>query len=310
MPRASFIAAASGLPRRQALAVRRSPLRFAESSCIVKVVAPLAQWLEQRPFKSWVVGSSPTGGTGWPCGTVAFRTVFRFAPAFPGPVDPASIVSSLFSNRAVLLPYCLTAETCSSFMRRARPSPMERASPSTDWRADGRRRCRWSGRPAALDELWVRQLRSRSFVSISCLIPDRCGSARVCYTGCRTVRAGRGLYADGAEAVSRGHPCRIRFRNGACPGSALHGDGPAAVQPGQPAAVLRRDVNGVVIALPTRLQRPGAAFSPHLSAGRSASRWTATLTARQEHQRPRPYSKPGPDAEACQSVPVLMRCPL
>lgn len=26
-------------------------------------VAPLAQWLEQRPFKSWVVGSSPTGGT-------------------------------------------------------------------------------------------------------------------------------------------------------------------------------------------------------------------------------------------------------
>lgn len=80
---------------------------------------------------------------------------------------------------------------------------------------------------------------SRSFVSISCLIPDRCGSARVCYTGCRTARTGRGLYADGAEAASRGHPCRIRFRNGACPGSALHGDRPAA-EPGQPAAVLRR----------------------------------------------------------------------
>ena len=26
-------------------------------------VAPLAQWLEQRPFKSWVQGSSPWGGT-------------------------------------------------------------------------------------------------------------------------------------------------------------------------------------------------------------------------------------------------------
>ena len=26
-------------------------------------VAPLAQRLEQRPFKSWVVGSNPTGGT-------------------------------------------------------------------------------------------------------------------------------------------------------------------------------------------------------------------------------------------------------
>lgn len=25
--------------------------------------APLAQLAEQRPFKSWVVGSSPTGGT-------------------------------------------------------------------------------------------------------------------------------------------------------------------------------------------------------------------------------------------------------
>ena len=29
-------------------------------------VAPLAQRLEQRPFKSWVVGSNPTGGTDGP----------------------------------------------------------------------------------------------------------------------------------------------------------------------------------------------------------------------------------------------------
>lgn len=172
-------------------------------------------------------------------------------------------------------------------------------------------RCRWSGRPAALDELWVRQLRSRSFVSISYLIPDRCGSARVCYTGCRTVRAGRGLYADGAEAVSRGHPCRIRFRNGACPGSALHGDGPAAVQPGQPAAVLRRR---------RQWRRHCAAnSSPATESSVLPASFHRTqriamdgdsLTARQEHQRPRPYPKPGPDAEACQSVPVLMRCPL
>ena len=29
----------------------------------LSAVAPLAQLAEQRPFKSWVVGSSPTGGT-------------------------------------------------------------------------------------------------------------------------------------------------------------------------------------------------------------------------------------------------------
>ena len=29
----------------------------------LSAVAPLAQRLEQRPFKSWVVGSNPTGGT-------------------------------------------------------------------------------------------------------------------------------------------------------------------------------------------------------------------------------------------------------
>ena len=31
----------------------------------LSAVAPLAQLAEQRPFKSWVVGSSPTGGTLW-----------------------------------------------------------------------------------------------------------------------------------------------------------------------------------------------------------------------------------------------------
>ena len=36
-------------------------------------VAPLAQRLEQRPFKSWVVGSNPTGGTANPSEPLAPR---------------------------------------------------------------------------------------------------------------------------------------------------------------------------------------------------------------------------------------------
>ena len=36
-------------------------------------VAPLAQRLEQRPFKSWVVGSNPTGGTSKPLETLASK---------------------------------------------------------------------------------------------------------------------------------------------------------------------------------------------------------------------------------------------
>ena len=59
-----------------------------------EVIAPLAQWLEQRPFKSWVVGSSPTGGTGWPCETIMFRTVFCFF---------FFTSHSLFSNPSTLL---------------------------------------------------------------------------------------------------------------------------------------------------------------------------------------------------------------
>ena len=35
--------------------------------------APLAQWSEQRPFKSWVVGSNPTGGTAAVGGTAGNR---------------------------------------------------------------------------------------------------------------------------------------------------------------------------------------------------------------------------------------------
>ena len=34
---------------------------------------PLAQWSEQRPFKSWVVGSNPTGGTAAVDGTAGNR---------------------------------------------------------------------------------------------------------------------------------------------------------------------------------------------------------------------------------------------
>ena len=58
------------------------PFTFRRAIVYSGIVAPLAQWLEQRPFKSWVVGSSPTGGTGWPCGTVAFCTVFSCRTRF------------------------------------------------------------------------------------------------------------------------------------------------------------------------------------------------------------------------------------
>ena len=37
---------------------------WSEYAVYCVAVAPLAQRLEQRPFKSWVVGSNPTGGTG------------------------------------------------------------------------------------------------------------------------------------------------------------------------------------------------------------------------------------------------------
>ncbi len=40
-----------------------TPVVRVHGSAIIVDCAPLAQWLEQRPFKSWVVGSSPTGGT-------------------------------------------------------------------------------------------------------------------------------------------------------------------------------------------------------------------------------------------------------
>lgn len=36
---------------------------WSEYAVYYVAVAPLAQRLEQRPFKSWVVGSNPTGGT-------------------------------------------------------------------------------------------------------------------------------------------------------------------------------------------------------------------------------------------------------
>ena len=36
---------------------------WSEYAVYCVAVAPLAQRLEQRPFKSWVVGSNPTGGT-------------------------------------------------------------------------------------------------------------------------------------------------------------------------------------------------------------------------------------------------------
>lgn len=38
-------------------------LIFQKNRIYLLAVAPLAQWLEQRPFKSWVQGSSPWGGT-------------------------------------------------------------------------------------------------------------------------------------------------------------------------------------------------------------------------------------------------------
>ena len=40
-------------------------------------VAPLAQRLEQRPFKSWVVGSNPTGGTCETLGNIRFQGFFN-----------------------------------------------------------------------------------------------------------------------------------------------------------------------------------------------------------------------------------------
>ena len=45
-----------------------------------KGVAPLAQRLEQRPFKSWVVGSNPTGGTGKALGSATLPRASRFPP--------------------------------------------------------------------------------------------------------------------------------------------------------------------------------------------------------------------------------------
>ena len=43
--------------------VRNAVVEISQNGVYFRRVAPLAQRLEQRPFKSWVVGSNPTGGT-------------------------------------------------------------------------------------------------------------------------------------------------------------------------------------------------------------------------------------------------------
>ena len=195
-------------------------------------------------------------------------------------------------------------------MRRARPSPTERASPSTDWR------CRWAapilrkdivqqvGRPVADGP--AAPLRSTHYgFDSSALSVFRVYPAS---PPVRSLTAAAALTsaAPGAEPCARDavctptaqkplpgeHPCRIRFRNGACPGRALHGDGPAAVQPGRPAAVSPSPTS---MASPPRCQLVSSdrerRSSPHLfhRTQRIATDGDS-LTARQEHQRPRPHS--------------------
>ena len=63
--------------------VRNAVVEISQNGVYFRRVAPLAQRLEQRPFKSWVVGSNPTGGTAKPLETLASKG-FQF-PRFLAP---------------------------------------------------------------------------------------------------------------------------------------------------------------------------------------------------------------------------------
>ena len=97
-------------------------------------VAPLAQRLEQRPFKSWVVGSNPTGGTSKPLETLASKGFSIPAILAPDAIRQAHIVRTPNTDCHIIIragkhPAILSANAPSS---ETKPPPTGRILPLAD----------------------------------------------------------------------------------------------------------------------------------------------------------------------------------
>lgn len=97
-------------------------------------VAPLAQRLEQRPFKSWVVGSNPTGGTSKPLETLASKGFSIPAVLDPNAIRRTHIVRTPNTDRHIIIragkhPAILSANAPSS---ETKPPPTGRILPLAD----------------------------------------------------------------------------------------------------------------------------------------------------------------------------------
>ena len=80
--------------------VRNAVVEISQNGVYFRRVAPLAQRLEQRPFKSWVVGSNPTGGTTNPRNRNGSKD-FLFRPAWLLEWCPMSCTTILVAKMPV-----------------------------------------------------------------------------------------------------------------------------------------------------------------------------------------------------------------
>ena len=113
--------------------VRNAVVEISQNGVYFRRVAPLAQRLEQRPFKSWVVGSNPTGGTAKPLETLASKG-FSIPAIFW--LQTQLVALTLFAPQIRIV-------TSSSAPVNTLPSPSSDSSPLQARRLAGMAPCRF-----------------------------------------------------------------------------------------------------------------------------------------------------------------------
>ena len=114
--------------------VRNAVVEISQNGVYFRRVAPLAQRLEQRPFKSWVVGSNPTGGTAKPLETLTSKGFSIPAILDPNAIRRTHIVRTPNTDRHIIIragkhPAILSANAPSS---ETKPPPTGRILPLAD----------------------------------------------------------------------------------------------------------------------------------------------------------------------------------
>ena len=113
--------------------VRNAVVEISQNGVYFRRVAPLAQRLEQRPFKSWVVGSNPTGGTTKPLETLDSKG-FSIPAIFW--LQTQLVALTLFAPQTRIV-------TSSSAPVNTLPSPSSDSSPLQARRLAGMAPCRF-----------------------------------------------------------------------------------------------------------------------------------------------------------------------